>query len=178
MFRINRSFLALTIIGSFILFANVLYAWTGAPGTSPAAGNSAFPLNVSATDQTKTGALTVGKLSVYGEIVDTLQSSPGQFRMVAGNYGTFWRNDGGNTYLLLTNSGDQYGSWRSLWPFYVDDNNGAVHINTQLCLKGVCRSSWPPTYHASGVNLYQNGGTYQIGTSCSGCTYLGSLVVQ
>ncbi|MDN0028143.1 tail fiber protein, partial [Serratia marcescens] len=49
--------------------------------------------------------LTGGKVS--GEIQSTASDN---YRIVAGDYGTFWRNDGNNLYLLLTNAKDQYGT--------------------------------------------------------------------
>ena len=51
-----------------------------------------------------------------------------QISMIYGNYGAMWRNDGGNTYFLLTNSGDQYGGWNSLRPFTINDMTGQVSI--------------------------------------------------
>jgi hypothetical protein len=65
------------------------------------------------------------KLSVDGEISSTNANS---FRSVFGNYGTIFRNDGLGTYLLLTNSGDQYGNFNALRPFSIDNLNG----NTQM----------------------------------------------
>ena len=53
----------------------------------------------------------------------------GQFRAVSGNYGFFIRNDGSNTYFLLTASGSQYGIWNSLRPLYINDSTGAVEID-------------------------------------------------
>jgi hypothetical protein len=58
------------------------------------------------------------KLHVDGEITSSnLGTGGGNFRMVQGNYGAFWRNDGSNLYLLLTDSGNQYGGWNGLRPF-------------------------------------------------------------
>lgn len=51
------------------------------------------------------------------------------FRMVQGNYGAFWRNDGGNTYLLVTASGDQYGSCTDARPISVNNSTGICNIN-------------------------------------------------
>ncbi|HCM9193810.1 TPA: phage tail protein [Enterobacter cloacae subsp. dissolvens] len=52
--------------------------------------------------------------------------SANSYRMVYGNYGTFWRQDGSNLYLMLTNSGDQYGSYNGLRPFAVNLSSGDV----------------------------------------------------
>ena len=51
---------------------------------------------------------------------EIVSSSPDSFRMVNGNHGTFWRQDGANLYLMLTNPGDPYGNYNDFRPFYVD----------------------------------------------------------
>ena len=66
-----------------------------------------------------------GTIHATGEIQST---SANNFRMVQGNYGTFWRNDGATTYLLSTNSGDQYGSWNGYRPFYYNNSSGQVTL--------------------------------------------------
>ncbi|MFZ5222278.1 tail fiber protein [Enterobacter cloacae] len=52
--------------------------------------------------------------------------SANNYRMVYGNYGAFWRQDGSNLYLMLTNSGDQYGSYNGLRPLAVSLSSGDV----------------------------------------------------
>ena len=72
------------------------------------------------------------KLHVTGEITSSaLGTGGGNFRMVQGSYGSFWRNNGSHFYLLLTNSGDQYGSFNSLRPFAVNLANGNVGIGAE-----------------------------------------------
>ena len=46
-----------------------------------------------------------------------------------GTYGVMWRNDGSNTYLLVTANGSPYGIWNSYRPFYFENGNGNVHLN-------------------------------------------------
>ncbi|EOC9244505.1 phage tail protein [Enterobacter cloacae] len=67
------------------------------------------------------------KLSGSQNITGTLRSSDeyqstsaNGYRSVYGSYGTFWRNDGSNLYLMITNSGDQYGAYNNLRPFTVN----------------------------------------------------------
>ena len=50
-------------------------------------------------------------------------------RNIFGNYGTFWRQDGYNLYLLLTASGDQNGSWTDARPITVSMSTGICNIN-------------------------------------------------
>lgn len=47
-------------------------------------------------------------------------------RQVYGNYGFMHYQDGTSYYMLLTNSGDQYGTYNTLRPFRVDIANGNV----------------------------------------------------
>ncbi|AJT60790.1 putative tail fiber protein [Ralstonia phage phiITL-1] len=53
----------------------------------------------------------------------------GQTRIKYGNYGTFWRQDGVNLYLMGTNSGNQAGGWNDYRPFMFNVTNGEVKIN-------------------------------------------------
>ena len=49
------------------------------------------------------------------EVKITSPSANG-LRIAYGNYGFFIRNDGGSTYLMLTTSGDKFGTWNGLRP--------------------------------------------------------------
>ena len=55
-----------------------------------------------------------------------------QVRMIGGDYGALWRNDGTKTYLLFTAKGDQYGGWNNLRPFMIDNATGEFTIGTKL----------------------------------------------
>lgn len=55
-----------------------------------------------------------------------------QVRMIGGDYGALWRNDGAKTYLLFTAKGDQYGGWNDLRPFMIDNATGEFTIGTKL----------------------------------------------
>lgn len=63
-----------------------------------------------------------------GEIISK-SNGTGAFRVVGGNYGFFIRNDGSNTYFLLTASGDQYGTWTSARPLTINDSTGVCSIS-------------------------------------------------
>ncbi|HBE4313067.1 TPA: prophage tail fiber N-terminal domain-containing protein [Escherichia coli] len=63
---------------------------------------------------------------------EVIVRSQNALRMIAGDYGVIWRNDGANTYLLMTDKGDQYGGWNGLRPFAVNNATGEVTINTPL----------------------------------------------
>jgi hypothetical protein len=114
-----------------------------AEGTLELAGGGNRRFVMRDNQGSRMGLEMTGNLTANGELQSTLNSGYGQLRMIAGNYGAFLRNDGSNTYFLLTASGDQYGSWNTLRPLYVNNSSGNVSIDTKLCLNGTCRSTWP-----------------------------------
>lgn len=50
------------------------------------------------------------------------------YRMIYGNYGAFWRNDGDKVYLLSTDENDKLGGWNGNRPFIYDMNTGKVTL--------------------------------------------------
>jgi len=100
------------------LYSGTWSAWTKQydAANKPTAGDvSAIPL--------------AGSTAVSGVLRNSAEFqsiSANSYRMVYGNYGTFWRQDGSNLYLMLTNSGDQYGNYNSLRPLAVSLSSGDV----------------------------------------------------
>ncbi|EHH9803858.1 phage tail protein [Escherichia coli] len=78
------------------------------------------------------GALT-GGLTSSGEIVSKYANG---FRIAYGRFGFFIRNDGSNTYFMLTASGDTLGSWNGLRPIIINNTSGAVSIGNGLNVTG------------------------------------------
>lgn len=64
-----------------------------------------------------------GNIRTSAEVISAVQN-----RIVGGNYSMLLRQDGSNFYLLPTNSGDQYGTWNSLRPFFSNMVNGDVTL--------------------------------------------------
>ncbi len=62
-------------------------------------------------------------------------------RIAYGNYGFFIRNDGGSTYLMLTASGDKFGTWNGLRPLTINNANGGVSMGHGLRVTGDIVSS-------------------------------------
>lgn len=88
--------------------------------------------------------LTIQGLAAYG-----------QLRMVQGNYGVFFRNDGATFYLMTTAQGDPYGSWKTPFALSVDLATDRVGIGgspgtSQLTVWGDVNISGG-TYRVNGV---------------------------
>ena len=103
------------------------------------AGATAGSLSWQSIDAAGVGAVPVaggamsGVLTVNNEIRTTSANS---LRMVYGNYGTFWRQDGSNMYLMFTNAGDQNGSYNSLRPMYANLTTGNVNFGHAVDVAG------------------------------------------
>lgn len=81
----------------------------------------------------------------------------GQFRAICGNYGFMIRNDGVNTYFLVTNAGDPWGGWANRFPLTIDNASGTVTIGNGCSL------------HAQGgARICGNGGHNSQATMSSG----------
>ncbi len=76
-----------------------------------------------------TGGNLNGGLTATGEIIS---KSANGLRIAYGNYGFFIRNDGSNTYFMLTDSGNSLGTYNSLRPFIISNSTGNVTIATKL----------------------------------------------
>lgn len=86
-------------------------------------GKNAFQLEANGQCSISTGA---NKL-VYtnGEYCS---GNSNAYRMAFGNYGAFWRNDGGKVYLLSTAENDKLGGWNGYRPFIYDLTSGNVQL--------------------------------------------------
>lgn len=83
------------------------------------------------------------------EVATTNQNN--NYRMVVGNYGAFWHMNSTHLYLMLTNSGDQWGSWNALRPMYFDLAAGYVRFGQDAFFDSTI---YPfQTIQSSNVNL-------------------------
>ena len=80
-----------------------------------------------------TGGTLSGGLTSSGEIISKYANG---FRIAYGSFGFFIRNDGSNTYFMLTASGDTLGSWNGLRPIIINNTSGAVTIGNGLNVTG------------------------------------------
>ncbi|EPX8516500.1 prophage tail fiber N-terminal domain-containing protein [Shigella sonnei] len=80
-----------------------------------------------------TGGTLSGGLTAAGEVISR---SANGLRIAYGNYGFFIRNDGSNTYFMLTDSGNSLGTHNRLRPFIISNHTGNVTIATKLNASG------------------------------------------
>ncbi len=80
-----------------------------------------------------TGGNLNGGLTATGEIVSRYANG---FRIAYGSYGFFIRNDGSNTYFMLTDSGNSLGTYNNLRPLIINNANGTVTIGNGLNVTG------------------------------------------
>lgn len=76
-----------------------------------------------------------GSLGIKGDLRTTgvyQTTNANGIRMVYGQYGVIFRNDGGTFYILPTKAGAPYGDWSDRRPFRFDLKSGAVNIDNGL----------------------------------------------
>ena len=118
----------------------------------------------------------------------TITTNPDGWRIICGNYGTFWRNDGSDLFLMFTASGDQYGNWNSLRPLQFNIASGLAQMQNGLYIYGANQGNatqsgfnalrigngiimWDSTNNAlkiqkadgTSANLYATGGVSALG---------------
>jgi len=147
--------------------ANYVPLWSSATAlTSSVIYQSGGNVGIGTTNP-GTNLDVTGTIRASGELIST---SPSQFRMVQGNYGAFFRNDGISTYLLLTASGDQYGVWNALRPFRVNNSSGVVSFSNGIQVDQICNTAGANCVAQSSLG----GGGITAETTASCTTLLGS----
>ncbi|KVH64500.1 hypothetical protein WS89_04240 [Burkholderia sp. MSMB1072] len=126
-----------------------------------------------ATDDGSTLLQVSGKGRFTG---DVRTSDSNGFRVVFGNYGAFFRNDGANVYFLQTASGDQSGLWNGYRPFAWNLSTGYVSIDStgagttlggDVGVSGVLTVSKDARVATAGGNLMVGGVSYASGTNAT-----------
>jgi hypothetical protein len=98
-----------------------VWSWLTTPAGSRASNRSVERLRIDAS----------GRTVATNELVST-HTVTGQLRAISGNFGMLLRNDGSDTYFLLTASGDQYGTWNALRPINFNNTTGLVSMGNGL----------------------------------------------
>lgn len=117
--------------------------------------------NMDVDGQLSAGSITTGGIISAGAEIQS--TSANALRLVNGPYGTIIRTDGTRAYMLVTDSGNQYGLWNSLRPYTMELSTGRTALGTssmyeQLTLNG---NMWQPWKATQSVNLYNSGGTWR-----------------
>jgi len=87
------------------------------------------------------------------------------YRIIVNNKGVFWRFDGSNYYLMITDSGTPLGSWNSLRPLSIDVSNGNLNTNHHFHAGGNVSAGIGVTASGNivaGNVVYAGGGTSQM----------------
>lgn len=79
-------------------------------------------------DDTGQVTLSVGKTKIVYTNGQYYSANSNAYRMIFGNYGAFWRNDGTKVYLLSTAENDRFGGWNGYRPFIYDLTSGNVQL--------------------------------------------------
>ncbi|WP_147199244.1 hypothetical protein [Pantoea sp. CCBC3-3-1] len=93
-------------------------------------GNLALKNSLTAAD---VGAYPISAGELKGEAWSTFVNN---YRIIANNKGVFWRFDGSNYYLMLTNDGDPKGGWNSLRPLAIDYASGDMRTDHNFLANG------------------------------------------
>jgi microcystin-dependent protein len=102
-------------------------------------GSGVLQLNVDGGGNVGVGTATAStSFVVNGESCALMNSGYGQFRAVNGRYGMMIRNDGADTYFLVTALDSQYGIWNTLRPFYFNNGSGYVNMRNGVNITSGC----------------------------------------
>ncbi|HAX0756438.1 TPA: tail fiber domain-containing protein [Escherichia coli] len=73
-------------------------------------------------------SLNVGKTKIVQSNGQYISTNADNYRIIYGNYGTFWRNDSAKLYLMSTAENDKWGTWNSYRPFIYNLTSGDVQL--------------------------------------------------
>lgn len=124
-------------------------------------------------DDTGQVTLSVGKTKIVYTNGQYYSANSDAFRMIYGNYGAFWRNDGTKVYLLSTAENDKFGGWNGYRPFIYDLNSGNVQLggdgNTSaLTLERASKAARFGGHVYTGGNLHNTGQYFTMEAGLAG----------
>lgn len=146
-----------------VFVKDVNLGWTGSVATGWDTGTWDASIITSETGLTVTSTVGIdtntAKLDRNNLFAGEVQSSAiNSYRMVQGNYGTFWRNDGTNLYLMQTASADQYGSYNTNRPLIMTLATGAISSGSAWTFSS--NVSVAGAFTASGTGTYSGTHTF------------------
>lgn len=125
-----------TSVGGALTNAEFIYVNNGdvySPGWRRAYNTRNKPTAAEVGALPSGGGTIGGDLTVNGKLVTKYPD----FRIAYGNYGFMLRNDGANTYFLVTDAGQAAtGSWNGLRPLYFNNANGQVTFGHNVTSNG------------------------------------------
>ena len=144
--------------------ANARQSWIGFGN----ADTNAFQIysdagkNNFALEQSGQISLNVGATKIVHTNGQYISTNADAYRMIYGNYGAFWRNDGVKTYLLSTAENDKWGSWTGNRPFIYEFSSGNVNLGgdsnkSALTLEGASKAARFGGHVYTGGNLNVSG---------------------
>lgn len=144
--------------------ANARQSWIGFGN----ADTNAFQIysdagkNNFALEQSGQISLNVGATKIVHTNGQYISTNADAYRMIYGNYGAFWRNDGVKTYLLSTAENDKWGSWTGNRPFIYEFSSGNVNLGgdsnkSALTLEGASKAARFGGHVYTGGNLHNTG---------------------
>lgn len=148
----------------YVMVGGDLSAWVG-QSTTKGKGVTWARVYTTAYKPTATDVNAVDKTGdrMSGALGSTYTDT---YRIVAGQYGTFWRNDGNALYLMITNAGDQWGTFNNLRPLAVSTSDGSVNVGTSFSVNhtGYIYKSGIYPYTSNGQNFNQSNGLHIQGS--------------
>ncbi|HAH7762456.1 TPA: hypothetical protein HID95_000648, partial [Escherichia coli] len=120
-------------------------------------GRNSFQLDTTGQISLNTGATKI--VHTNGQYISTNADA---YRMIYGNYGVFWRNDGVKAYLLSTAENDKWGTWTGKRPFVYEFSSGNVNLGgdsnkSALTLEGASKTARFGGHVYTGGNLHNTG---------------------
>ncbi|MBA8545478.1 phage tail protein [Escherichia coli] len=134
---------------------------------------------VQRSGDTMTGPLTLPQLQTTGMVKSAGEiqtASPNSYRMVYGNIGSFWHQNGTYLYLMMTDRGTPYGGFNGLRPFTIDLSTGKVSLGNGV--NGNCVASGEVQSGSGSARLASNGDVHGSIWGGSLAGYLGRTGVQ
>lgn len=123
-------------VGGTLTNAEFIYVFNGdtySPGWRRAYNTRNKPTAAEVGALPSGGGTVTGDLTVNGKLVTKYPD----FRIAHGNYGFMLRNDGANTYFLVTDAGQAAtGSWSNLRPMYFSNSTGQVTFGHNITGNG------------------------------------------
>jgi len=118
--------------------------------------------NTFSNSNTFSGTNTFTNKNTFSEQIVTTKND--FLRSKQGNYGIIYRNDGSNYYILLTNSGDQDGSWNSLRPYTMNLSNGNITFATTCTFSKTIQGTALNALWGDLAEFYESDNEYPKGT--------------